>query len=72
MTDQGSRAGAGISDGAAPGAAPGSRAQAAAVMQYALLAGPLLSMVDSSIVNVAAEPVARSLHASLGTVQWAS
>jgi EmrB/QacA subfamily drug resistance transporter len=40
------------------------------LVQYALLAGPLLSMLDSSIVNVAAEPVARSLHASLATVQW--
>ena len=38
--------------------------------QYALLAGPLLSMLDSSIVNVAAEPIARALHAPLGTVQW--
>ena len=40
------------------------------VVQYALLAGPLLSMVDSSIVNVAVEPIARGLHASLTTVQW--
>ena len=39
-------------------------------MQYALLAGPLLSMLDSSIVNVAVEPIARELHASLTTVQW--
>ena len=38
--------------------------------QYALLAGPLLSMLDSSIVNVAVEPIARELHASLTTVQW--
>jgi MFS family permease len=45
-------------------------ARSGAVVQYALLAGPLLSMVDSSIVNVAAEPIARALHASLGTVQW--
>ena len=43
---------------------------ASAVVQYALLAGPLLSMLDSSVVNVAAEPIARELHASLGTVQW--
>ncbi len=41
-----------------------------AVVQYALLAGPLLSMLDSSVVNVAAESIARALHASLGTVQW--
>jgi EmrB/QacA subfamily drug resistance transporter len=45
-------------------------ARGGAVVQYALLAGPLLSMVDSSIVNVAAEPIARALHASLGTVAW--
>jgi EmrB/QacA subfamily drug resistance transporter len=44
--------------------------RAGAVTQYALLAGPLLSMIDSSIVNVAAEPIARALHTSLGTVQW--
>ena len=43
---------------------------ASAMVQYALLAGPLLSMLDSSVVNVAAEPIARELHASLGTVQW--
>jgi EmrB/QacA subfamily drug resistance transporter len=39
-------------------------------VQYALLAGPLLSMIDSSIVNVAAAPIARELHASLAAVQW--
>ena len=38
--------------------------------QYALLAGPLLSMLDSSIVNVAVEPIARELHARLTVVQW--
>ena len=41
-----------------------------ALVQYALLAGPLLSMLDSSIVNVAVEPIARELHAGLTTVQW--
>jgi EmrB/QacA subfamily drug resistance transporter len=41
------------------------------VVQYALLAGPLLSMVDSSIVNVAVAPIARQLHAGLPVVQWA-
>jgi EmrB/QacA subfamily drug resistance transporter len=40
-------------------------------VQYALLAGPLLSMIDSSIVNVAVEPIARQLHAGLPVVQWA-
>jgi MFS family permease len=41
------------------------------LVQYALLAGPLLSMLDSSIISVAAEPIARELQASLTTVQWA-
>ena len=50
----------------APAAAPRSRA----LVQYALLAGPLLSMLDSSIVNVAVEPIARELHAGLAVVQW--
>jgi EmrB/QacA subfamily drug resistance transporter len=40
------------------------------LVQYALLAGPLLSMLDSSVVNVAVEPIARELHASLTVVQW--
>jgi EmrB/QacA subfamily drug resistance transporter len=41
------------------------------VVQYALLAGPLLSMLDSSVVNVAVAPIARQLHASLAVAQWA-
>jgi EmrB/QacA subfamily drug resistance transporter len=41
------------------------------VIQYALLAGPLLSMLDSSIVNVAVAPIGRDLHAGLPVVQWA-
>jgi len=45
--------------------------KARVLVQYALLAGPLLSMLDSSIVNVAVEPIARELHAGLTTVQWA-
>ncbi len=48
----------------------GTGVAAGAVVQYAMLAGPLLSMLDSSVVNVAAEPIARSLHAPLDTVQW--
>lgn len=38
--------------------------------QYALLSGPLLSMLDSSIMNVAVEPIAREMAAPLPTVQW--
>src|SRR5580658_9658702 len=54
---------------AEPAAGPPRRARG--VVQYALLAGPLLSMLDSSIVNVAVEPMARALHAGLTTMQWA-
>jgi EmrB/QacA subfamily drug resistance transporter len=54
-----------------PGAAaPAPSPRLIPLVQYALLAGPLLSMLDSSIVNVAVEPIARELHASLTTVQW--
>jgi len=35
-----------------------------------LLVGPLLSMIDSSIVNVAVPDIARELKASLDDVQW--
>ena len=57
-------------DHAAP-APPGPRPpKAGPLVQYALLAGPLLSMLDSSIVNVAVEPIARELGASLTVVQW--
>jgi EmrB/QacA subfamily drug resistance transporter len=52
-------------------APPGPTApRAGPLVQYALLAGPLLSMLDSSIVNVAVEPIARELHAGLTVVQW--
>jgi EmrB/QacA subfamily drug resistance transporter len=36
----------------------------------ALLAGPLLSMVDSNVVNVAIPDISRELHGSLTSVQW--
>lgn len=49
--------------------APAARALGA-VAQYGLLAGPLLSMLDSSIVNVAVAPIARELHAPLTLVGW--
>ncbi|WP_433377930.1 MFS transporter [Actinoplanes sp. CA-142083] len=39
-------------------------------MQLGLLAGPLLTMVDSSIVNVAVPDIARELGADLATAQW--
>jgi EmrB/QacA subfamily drug resistance transporter len=46
-------------------------ARAGIVTQYGMLAGPLLSMMDSSIVNVAVVPISRGLHTSLSTAQWA-
>jgi MFS family permease len=56
---------------AGPGGLAAARRLARSGMtQYALLAGPLLSMLDSSIVNVAVEPIARALHTSIGTAQW--
>jgi EmrB/QacA subfamily drug resistance transporter len=58
---------AGPAELAPPGSVP---PKAGPLVQYALLAGPLLSMLDSSIVNVAVEPIARELHASLTVVQW--
>src|SRR5262249_46063307 len=38
--------------------------------QFSLLAGPFLSIVDSSVVNVAVPAHARSVSASLGQLQW--
>jgi EmrB/QacA subfamily drug resistance transporter len=38
--------------------------------QLGLMIGPLLTMVDSSIVNVAVADIAGELHASLDRVQW--
>jgi EmrB/QacA subfamily drug resistance transporter len=52
-------------------ASPERAARLGPAVQYALLAGPLLSMLDSSIVNVAVAPIARQLHASLPVAQWA-
>jgi EmrB/QacA subfamily drug resistance transporter len=37
---------------------------------FVLLSGALLSMVDSSVVNVAIPDISRQLHASLTSVQW--
>lgn len=38
--------------------------------QLGLMIGPVLTMVDSSIVNVAVADIARELHAGLDEVQW--
>ena len=55
----------------APAGTAGPTARAlGAIAQFGLLAGPLLSMLDSSIVNVAVAPIARELHAPLALVGW--
>ncbi|MCU1409350.1 MAG: hypothetical protein JWR04_57 [Rhodoglobus sp.] len=41
-----------------------------AIARYGLLIGPLLSMIDSSIVNVAVPDIATELEAKLDDVQW--
>lgn len=41
-----------------------------AFARYGLLIGPLLSMIDSSIVNVAVPDIATELEAQLDDVQW--
>ena len=40
------------------------------IAQTGLLVGPLLSMIDSSIVNVAVPDIAKELKAELDDVQW--
>src|SRR5690349_12641330 len=42
-----------------------------AAVRLSFLAGPMLSMIDSSMVNVAVPGIAGGLHASLGTAAWA-
>jgi EmrB/QacA subfamily drug resistance transporter len=44
--------------------------QPSVLVMVGLLAGPFLTMVDASVVNVAAPSIVRSLHADLATVQW--
>jgi EmrB/QacA subfamily drug resistance transporter len=53
------------------GTAAASLTRLGPLAQYGLLAGPLLSMLDSSIVNVAVAPIARQLNAPLNEVGWA-
>lgn len=57
-----------------PAIAPARAAAAAAALPFAvvltLAAGPFLSMVDSSIVNVAVPDIARSMGVPLSDVQW--
>src|SRR5215471_9441336 len=56
-------------DSAAIGPADGA-AQPSMLVLLGLLAGPFLTMIDASVVNVAAPSIVRSLHTDLATVQW--
>ncbi|MHB1629143.1 MAG: MFS transporter [Bacilli bacterium] len=40
------------------------------MVQVGLLAGPFMSMIDSSVVNVALPDMAAGMHSSLSAVQW--
>ncbi len=40
-------------------------------LQLILLAGPMLSMIDSSVVNVAVPVIVTELHTTLATAAWA-
>ena len=42
-----------------------------ALLGLCFLAGPMLSMIDSSVVNVAVPVIVRGLHTSLGSAAWA-
>jgi predicted MFS family arabinose efflux permease len=52
-------------------AATGDTAHLPARLRLAFLAGPMLSMIDSSVVNVAVPVIVRGLHTTLGTAAWA-
>jgi EmrB/QacA subfamily drug resistance transporter len=49
---------------------PQPRSALGTAARYGLLVGPLLSMIDSSIVNVAVPDIAKELTATLDGVQW--
>ena len=59
-------------------AGPARQARAAArppgglstLTRLAFLGGPMLSMIDSSVVNIAVPDIVTSLHTSLGTAAW--
>ena len=49
--------------------APGS-ARLSTLTRLAFLGGPMLSMIDSSVVNIAVPDIVTDLHTSLGTAAW--
>ena len=76
MTTCGDRPGCADAAGGSPAAAQGARNTARGAIGFGglahlgLMIGPLLSMVDSSIVNIAVADIASQLHAGLDRVQW--
>lgn len=56
---------------AAAGTGTGRPRVPAGVLQLVLLAGPMLSMIDSSVVNVAVPVIVTDLHTTLATAAWA-
>jgi EmrB/QacA subfamily drug resistance transporter len=50
---------------------PAAVARLPALVRLCFLAGPMLSMIDSSVVNVAVPAIVRGLHTTLGTAAWA-
>jgi EmrB/QacA subfamily drug resistance transporter len=52
-------------------AGPGRPRVPEGVLQLVVLAGPMLSMIDSSVVNVAVPVIVTDLHTTLATAAWA-
>ena len=51
--------------------APATASRLPALLGMCFLAGPMLSMIDSSVVNVAVPTIVRGLHTSLDSAAWA-
>lgn len=58
---------AGARSGPAAAGSPGGLSTAARI---AFLGGPMLSMIDSSVVNIAVPDIVTGLHTTLGTAAW--
>ena len=50
----------------------GSAKRLSALIQFALIVGPFMAMIDSSVVNVTIPVISKSFNSSLSTVQWVS
>jgi len=55
---------------APPAAGPGAPVIPARLVALVCLAGPMLSMIDSSVVNVAVPVIVTDLHTTLATAAW--